>query len=379
MAYVNIPGGLWLSHSPFYNGFNSIASGGTFGALLIDATGEKVGIMGPVWFPAGTGTKDIRRVCFRFGSVTKAGGSGLTISLQNPSTASGPPSQPDETQDETVAVANGDASFASNTWYRSGTLSADRTVSCGDDLAIVIEYDGSGRLGSDAVNINTHGVALYQLNTAPVLKTGGAWAISTAAMVQCVLEFSDGTFGTIGGALPMKTLTGVTFNSGSGADELALPIYNAFKCKVNAIQFPVVFANSSSDCEFILYEGTTALQTVTIDANRVGAAAATRLVEASFPATELAASTQYYAAIRPTSANNISAYHIDVDDANHLSVWPGGVNYTYTTRVDSGSWAAHTTTRRLLGSVRLCAIDDGAGGGGGGTTIAGTPMMRGMV
>src|SRR5262245_16743976 len=118
----------------------------------IDATGEKIAFCGYFWHPEGI-SKDITRVGFRFGSVTKAGGSGLTVSLQdlNLTTA---PMQPDEVQDQTVAIANGDSGFTSNVWYRTNALSANRTLANGDAVCVVIEYDGSGRLGSDTVSLS---------------------------------------------------------------------------------------------------------------------------------------------------------------------------------------------------------------------------------
>lgn len=369
MAYQQIPGrGAWLG----LEGNEFVITSG-FNSSLIDATGEKFAMVGLVWFAEKTGTKDIRRVGFRFGTVTKAGGSALTVSLQNPSTTTGPPGQPDETQDQTVAIANADASFASNTWYRTGTLSADRTVSFGEDLAIVIEYDGAGRLSSDAVNFSTLSRSVAQVPTMTSLKTA-SWA-GTNNMPVCVLEFTDGTFGTLDMSMPASTIGNVSLNTGSTPDEIALPIYLPYKCKVDGL-YAGVFTNANTqDFDLVLYQGTTALQTCSIDANRF-TSNTSRPIYGVIPETELLANTQYYLAVKPTTANNIIIYYANVSDANHLSVWPGGVNFNYTTRVDAGSWAAHTTTRRLLAGIRISSIDDGAGGG---TTIAGTPMLRGMV
>jgi hypothetical protein len=119
-------------------------------SLLIDATGEKIAFIGRFW-NKDRATKNITKVGFCFGAVTKAGGSGLTVSLQNVNLGAGPPFRPDEIQDQTVAIANGDAAFATNTWYQTAALSTNRTVAFGELLAVVIEYNGAGRLGSDSV------------------------------------------------------------------------------------------------------------------------------------------------------------------------------------------------------------------------------------
>jgi len=116
--------------------------------LVIDATGEQAAQLGQVWFPARTGSKTINKVHFRFGAVTKAGGSGLQVSLQDVSLTAGPPAQPDGVVDQYRAIANGEATFAANTWYTSGLLTSDgtdtgtkRTVNFGDLVACVLEYD----------------------------------------------------------------------------------------------------------------------------------------------------------------------------------------------------------------------------------------------
>lgn len=116
MTYV--PCKLWM---PFPSSALSIT------ADTIDATGEKATIIGQVSFPPGTsGPKDIRKLQFRFSGVTKAGGSGLTASVQALSTSAGPQAQPDGTPLATVAIANGNAAFASNSWLTTGNLSVER-------------------------------------------------------------------------------------------------------------------------------------------------------------------------------------------------------------------------------------------------------------
>src|SRR5688572_15951850 len=73
-------------------------------ALTIDATGEKTSYAGKVFYPdRSSATKAITKVGFRFAAVTKAGGSALTVSLQNVTgvtgAGTGGPMVGDETQD----------------------------------------------------------------------------------------------------------------------------------------------------------------------------------------------------------------------------------------------------------------------------------------
>lgn len=351
-------------------------------ALVIDATGEKVGFSGRVWFAARTGTKAIRKIGFRFGAVTKAGGSGLTVSLQDPTgvtgAGTGGPMVPDETQDQTVAVANGDAAFAANTWYQTGDLSADRTVSFGDKLSICWEYDGGGRLGADTVTIAGLGATQsgHAHSCVAALKTA-SWAVA-AVVPNVILEFSDGTFGTLMGAFPCSAISSIAYNSGSAADEIALEMTWPGPLKIDGVGGIWTPSAAGADFDVVVYDGTSAMSngTVAVDGDDA-TGAAQRFGYAQLPGmVTLAANTTYRIALKP-NATNITLVYFEVAAAGHFQAHVGGEAWAYTTRVDAGSWAAATTTRRPFLWPYVCAMDDGAGSGG--TTIAGTPMRRGMV
>ena len=367
MAQVSVPGGgLWLPGMLPIIVNPPATSNAAFGP--IDAAGEKLAMVGRVWLPAHSGSKDIRRVGFRFGTVVKAGGSGLTISLQDVDLINGPPVRPDGVQDQTVAVANGDATFDTGLWHRSGALNADRNVTHGDRLAVVVEYDGGGRLGADTVSLSTlqavNSVTVSPLETACVLFTA-AWAIlGTVQIPILVLEMSDGTFGTLEGCFPCTTINTHTFNVGTlVADEYALVVTPVWPCKIDGL-WGIAGPVAGADFEQILYDGVVALQTVSVDANAI-IVAGSRLSIAPIAETALVVGTTYYVGFRPTTANNISVYSFDVFDANHLTCHPAGIGWTFTTRLNLGAWAAPTATRRLFAGVRMSSFDDGAGGGGG--------------
>jgi hypothetical protein len=341
--------------------------------LVIDATGEKVAFCGRVFFPSRTGTKDIRTLGFRFGTVTKAGGSALTVSLQNVLNAgAGYPMVPDETQDQTVAIANADAAFVSNTWLQTGNLSADRTVAFGELVAVVLEYDGSGRLGADTVMLS----GLAAQNAGPthgatgVLKTA-SWA-AQATIPNLILGFSDGTFGTLQGAFPFSALASVSYHSGTaGADEYALELTFPGPVKIDGGGGTWGLTNSSTDVELICYDGTTPMTdgTAVIDAD-YGATASVRPGVGPFAAMlSLAANTTYRLALKPTAASAVLLSYIDVAAAGHFQAHVGGEAWAMTSRVDGGAWAAPTATRRPFLWPYVCAIDDAVGGAGGGAAM----------
>lgn len=333
--------------------------------LLIDATGEKVAMCGEVFLP-GRGTKSIRKIHFRFGAVTKAGGSGLTVSLQDINAASGSGPFPDEVQDQTVAIANADAGFTSNAWYTTGNLSADRSVTHGEKLAIVWEYDGSGRLGSDSVVIS--GLWLTSSDAkctlpASVLKTA-SWAATNTTIPNVVFEMSDGTFGAFAGPVfPISSLNSHTYNSGTaGADEYAAKITLPFACKCDGA-FVRVNAGATGDFDIVLYDGTTVIASQSIDGNEF-AGLPSRVLYVSWGEVSLASGTAYRLAVKPTTTNSVTVSSHDVAAAGHWVAMQGGTDICQSTRVDAGSWT-DTATRRMLGfGLMLSSIHDGAGGGG---------------
>lgn len=366
MALVTVAGrGLYI---PSYD----ISSIPTFAALgPIDAAGEKAAFVGRVWFPARTGTKDIRYVCFRFGSVTKTGGSTLIASLQDVTLTTGAPGQPDETTDQHVHIANEDAAFASNTWYKTGALNADRTVTYGDRLAFVVEYDSFG--AGDIFNLSCPGLGTnyrFSGESLAVKKTGAGptWSATTTLLPNVVFECSDGSFATLESSYVVSAINTHTVNLGSStADEYALNFQVPFPCKVDALWALAGPAAGTGDFEVILYSGTTPLATVTVDGNTFQG---TTPISTVYPITPVSLSkdTLYRVSVRPTvtaTAGNVYIYSIDVADANHFTVHDGGINMQYSTRLDQGAWSAATATRRLVAGVRICELDDGVSAGGG--------------
>lgn len=328
----------------------------------IDATGEKIAMFGPV-----KKTGNIRNIAFRFQSVTKAGGSGLTASLQDLDLTSGPVARPDGTADQTVAIANGDASFASNTAYLTGNLSADRAVTRGDLLAFVLEYDGSGRLGSDSVSLTRNGYRIANLSHGIAEYLSSAWAL-TNSRPFCTFKYDDGTYSGFEESPFFTGIGNLDFHSGSTPDEYALEFSAPFSGKIDGGWVFTAILFSTSDFSMILYEGTTALKTAAIDANTLATPVSARVHHFVFPTPqEVTAGTTYRLAKRPDSTNRVlGPYYMDVPDAAYFDGLPGevGTEMAITSRTDAGSWAAVTSTRRPQMGVHYCAIDVGSSGGG---------------
>lgn len=330
-------------------------------AAIVDATGEKMAFIGQVW-NADRATKNITKVGFRFASVTKAGGSGLTLSLQDVDLTTGPAPRPDGTQDQTYAIANGNASFASNTWLQSGALSATRTVAFGEWVAIVIEFDGGGRLGADVAQINflnpqraNHGSLVSQFTS--------SWSSLTGTPL-CVLEFDDGTFGRLDGGAPITAFGNTTaYAANNTPDEYALEFTVGANCKIDGCWLEMLTSTTSADFDVVLYDGTSAMVTKSFDANaHQVTTAGVRPMLVTFAEQTLAPGNTYRLALKPTGTftDTVALRYFDVQSASYLAAM-GGPDLTaaLVSRTDAGAWSAKTTTRRPLIALRLSAIDVG--------------------
>lgn len=315
----------------------------TLASNSINTTGHRLSYIGRVWSKDRT-TKSIRKVGFRFGTVTKVGGSAMTLSLQDVSLTAGPPMQPDGVQDQTFAITNANALFATNTWFLSGNLSADRTVAHGELIAVVLEFDGAGRLGSDSVAVNYSGTVWNDHQISHSTYNGASWtSVSGAGVV--LFEFSDGTFGTLASLnASIIAVNAYTHNSGTaGFDEYAIEFQLPWDCQIEGVIATVFPSTGSSDFTVTLMDAAnTALATVTVDAN---ALAVNTIAHTSFiwPPVNITKDTTYRISFRPTTANSITYYARQVADVTHTNAMPYGTNWKLAKRLDLGAWTTVAT------------------------------------
>jgi hypothetical protein len=352
MAYIKLPGGIYCPD------WGAISAGFTFNTTnVIDATGEKACAFGRVVWHDGATSKDIAKVGIRFGPVTKAGGSGMILSLQDVSLSAGAPPRPDETQDQTYAIANGNASFASNTYLHSGALSSNRTVNYGDLIAVVLEYDGSGRLGADSVVMSSYTTVtdMPENQLGMVLKTA-SWAASGGLPIV-IFEFTDGTFGTLEGTWPLSASGTLTFKQDDSPDEYAQKFRFPFSGKIDGCWIAYSQTSGAADFDAVIYgsDGSTVLATRTMDANvRMGALRFSRVLFAS--EIPFAANTTYYFAVKPTQTSaSAQVLYAEVSAAAHFGAFFGGADWCLSSRTNEGVWT-DTTTRRLFAGVRVSSI-----------------------
>lgn len=308
--------------------------------ITLNTTGQIYSVCGYVWTPSAA-SKNIDKVGTLFASVSKGGGSALTLSLQDVSTAAGPPVRPDGTPDQTAALSNASISAA---FIMSPSLSAQRSVSYGSLLCVAIEFDGAGRLGSDSFGIAANPRSSTNVIGMPntVLFTGGSWA-SQNRMPLVVFEFSDGTWGTLDGSTPMSAAnTTVAYNSGSASDEYALKFSPPVNGTIDAVQVALAAA-SGANFDIVLYSGTTALATTSIDYHYWDGSSVFGGAQIPITPTTVSAGTTYYISVKPTTTNNVTLNNYVMSSANYWNTQPQ--TWIRSSRVDGGAWSDATTTR----------------------------------
>lgn len=362
MALQTIPG-----RGPYLPAQPRIAANPSFAATaVIDATAEKVALIGQV-FNKDHATKTLDKIHFRTGALSINAASVLRVSVQDVSAAAGPPPQPDGTQDQYRDIAG--SALTANTWTTTGLVTSDgtdggvkRSVAFGAYLAIVFEYQTF--TAADSVIISCIAdVSGSQAGRSIALLFTASWA-TLNLVPNVILEFSDGTFGTLDGAQPLSAVSSVVYNSGTAvADEYALQLSLPFPCKADGGWIAMTDA-ASADFDIILYDGTSAMAngTVSFDDRTWPAANAARYTWFTFAdQISLTANTTYRLALKPTTANNVTLFYFDVAAAGHFQALEGGTAFCLDSRLDSGAWIGAVTTRRPWTGLRLSAFDDATG------------------
>ncbi|MHC4155648.1 MAG: hypothetical protein ACYST6_12100 [Planctomycetota bacterium] len=327
-------------------------SAGSFSGQQINASAEKVAFIFTI---PKTGTLD--KFEFLLGTVTQAPASGIRCSFQNLD-ASG---DPDGTQDEYRDVTSG---ITSDTWLVPGLITDNggdggnkRSVTVGDRIAAVVEFVSWGAgddLEVDALNITS--LATVENHNYVDLYTA-SWAKVANVCPNIALKYDDGSYEWLAtDILPASALGSLSVNTGTTPDEVGLIFQLPFSCRVKGAWVRLAANASGRDFDVVLYGPTT--RTVSVDADQLQNTAA-RSISVIFPAAEtLLANTNYRLALKPTTANSIGAYYLDVAVAAIMDAIEGGQEFHWTQRSDAGSWS-ETTTRRPIMGLLIDGIDTG--------------------
>lgn len=351
--------------------YDSIRLDGTSPALttngLMDASGEKVAIIGSVWHPTvKSGTINIRKVHFLVGAKTLNGASAFQISLQTVSATAGPPYQPDGTPDQTASLS----SLTANAYNSSGNLSADRAVdlsavNIGDTnsrwLAVVFEYTTFTAADSVIINGNNTARTASLLGGQMLLNTG-SWAVLAGTGGIVVLECDDGTFAFLKGCAPWLSFSSASIASNGAIRRAGNKFRFPTERKLSSIALAIACQNGA-DGRLVLYDsdGTTELASVDVDNDAVYAASAYGLAEAPIPDITLAANTYYRLVFVAGTTTSTTIYCGNVNAAGHMDGIVFGQECHWTEH-DGSAWT-ETTTRRAFCGLGFSAFNAAGGGG----------------
>lgn len=363
---VNEYGLTALAYDP---GVGNSGTAPAFGTnAVIDASGEKVAMVGCVWHPTvKTGTINIRKVHFRCGAVSINAASTVRVSLQTVSDTAGPPYQPDGTQDQTADIAG--SAMVANGWNITGNLSADRAVDLSADtltdsnsrwVSVVIEFQSFTAADSvvvSAVDAPTSGLGLgggMLLNT-------GTYALLATRISIVALECDDGSFAFLRSSAPWSAFNSVSVTSNGAIRRAGVKFQVPTRRTLDSAAI-MVRVPSGSNGRLALYTGNNATEQVSIDIDRnaVSAFGADRLLEVMFPPVTLEPATDYRFAFIGTSATAATVYYGDVNAAGLMDGLIFGQQAQWT-QYDGSSWT-DTATRRPHFGLGFSAFQAQGGG-----------------
>lgn len=319
--------------------------------LQMTASGHKAAMVGRVSVPGG-GTKNLTKIHFRFGAVTKGGSTDIRVSVQ---AVNATDAFPDGSviQSGLVGNANITANSAAN-----ATLGSVHSTANGALLSIVWDYSTFTAADDIVIASMQAGSATQALGIPYSALYTASWATTAYATPLVVLEFDDGTFGSFAGAHGhLSGINSHAFNNTSNPDEYAIRVTPNAPIRACGLW---ILADMDGNCDFVMYSGSTAMTGGTISAdkdNRFDGVArylflrfGTRL--------ELSAGTDYYLAVKPTSATTVTVYSLDYAAAGHLQA-DVGTEIGYATRDGYSGAFSDTDTRRLVAGLIFDGIDDG--------------------
>jgi hypothetical protein len=258
-----------------------------------------------------------------------------------------------------------------NTWQWV-TLGATHTPSPGDILSLNITPQGTIDGSNTASFTATFGGTTnfpYSIQNDAGSRTRGTG----------VAAFGYGTAGTAFGH-PIATAVTQTYNSGSSPNEYALRfvVPSGWGSTVGVTGVEIVGVSAAGGVAVVtLYDGTTALQTVTLDGDALQNGSTSRPIRVPFAAASLSALTVggvYRIGVAPQNANAFAFVGLSVAAAADLDAYPYGQAWHMSSRA-GGAWTDVTTTRPYIFPI----LGDVTTTGGGGSLMRPVGQRGGLV
>lgn len=349
MALTSIGGRLYLPELPdaALNGI-TLSTG-----IAITGAGYKAAL---VFQAPKTGTID--RIYFRTGTVTT--GDTVDVRLETVD-GSGNPSGTLQATNTNGACIVADTD---DNVVKYADLTASASVTAGDVLAVVV---ANGATPGSMV-ISSTSVPLASLPYSNVY--GGAfWAKNNNALCVALRYDASGTksYDQMGSVMPIKAVNTLSPSTATTPDEVGNVIVLP-KCRITGA-WAIKNAGAARDFDIVLYSGTTALRTLSWDADANSSQSNLLVRKFVFASSYEAAAGTYRLVAKPTTTSAIALQEITVEEAAMLGALSMGTSCQKTERTDAGAWSDTDTARMMMG-VEIDQLDDGASSGGEKTTFS---------
>ena len=243
-------------------------------------------------------------------------------------------------------------------------LGTSYTCTRGEMLAIVVAYQSGTIDGSNNCSFSS----THSLSHIP----GIPYAIQNDAgsRTRPAASANIGYYSSSKVYLPTaETVTGSSFSSASTPDErglkFALPAdWGSTYQILGARWLGTLPAGGSYDLVLYDSDGTTVLQSETMDTDHDQSAASLRMRQVLFDESTLSTlsyGTSYRLVLKPTTGS-LTLYEWTVDASGDLTGWPLGTDVCYTSRTDAGSWTDDAAKRATFASIILNDITEPSGG-----------------
>jgi uncharacterized repeat protein (TIGR02059 family) len=338
-------------------------------AYTMDAATEKVAFIGTVYIdgrPAGAKTLStagsVGKIHFLPGPATFADTTGspttIRVGIQDlddtaGGSGAGVGAAVDGSFDVYGDLVAGTHTITTSTWKTVSMTSGTKDITHGQKVAIVFDMTVRGGGNTDSVQVSGVSIQVANAGWPQVQHYTASWARQSSLPI-CIIEFDDGTLGTIAGGLPVSAISGYTYSSSSTPDEYGVLFQLPFESTATSLWMIAKPTTNAANGELILYSdplGTPVAEaTISLDANNFQLTDGVRFGEWVLPtAKTLAANTDYAVAFRPTTTTNVTLTYFTLPDATYRK-FLAGTNVSRAHRTDNaGAFTSTTTVHPMIG------------------------------
>lgn len=303
---------------------------------------------------------EISKVGFKTGTVTT--GCTLDVRLETVDATTGltTGTLKDTNSNASCVVADTDDSV-----WKDVTFTATATVTQGDFLCLRLDVS-SGT--PSALNISgfEDGPGASTTQHMPSMWENDGTPSNTGCHPILAVAYSGDDYALIPGLYPVSLINSSTFDNTDTPDVYGFRFQLPFIARICGCWMTGDF-DGDYVIKFYDSDGVTVLTSITVDEDYWAGYTATATSYWTFPSSvTIAANTNYWIGVEPSSATTVTTYDIEVSAAAIFSAMPGGANFALSTAKDptgTGSWTT-STTKQFVGGIFIDGVDYTTASGG---------------